>query len=718
MKKAAAFFLMKFSGAILVFLAALLISVAVILVYYPVLDSEFVLDDHAFIVTNPAVKSLRNIPLFFINPASISAKKDWGTIYRPLRTVSFAIDYAIWGLQPYGFHLVNLGFHILNSILVFVLMYLLLRNKILAFFIGLFFSLHPVHSEVVSWVSSRGDVLYLFFFLLSFIMFILSTAPHSRNRNLNCGWLAGSLLTFSAGLMSKEMIITLPLVLLCWLMACQVPLSARQKIMKVAPYFLVLGVYLVLKFWLLENKSAYGFPAGSYWLTILSMTATFSRYLKLLVWPHPLCISYFWLPVSTNVSDGLVVTGLALFAILVSSMIWAFRHNNPFVIFFLCWFLITLVPVSNLLVPINVLMAERFLYLPSIGFIAAVLLPCVTWFQRTRSRAILGIIIGLIVASIMGLTLFSRSVSWQNPRILFEKTIETAPRSSMARIELARLALQELDPELAEHYLAPLLDWYPRYLTPILLMLEVRMQQGRLDEVNVLLQKARNLDPESETMWYHQGLVQRGQGQSDQARTSFQNALDVFPDYTLAWNALGNLAMETENNDLAQHCFKRALILDPDNGSILLNRANLALRTNDTSMARKYLDVARQKAGETPMYLFLSGVLAEKQANPQQALLFWQHSLARGLHDPLVYFNLGTLCLNLGKFRLSALYFEELARAFPAYSRAYNNHALALYHCGRVPEALILLERTLLLAPENNGLMVNFQLMKQTLGEW
>ena len=172
-----------------------------LLVYMNSLGGGFVYDDYAFIVNNPHIKTLSHPGRFFLLKTATSFSGH--SIWRPLRTLSFAFDYHLWGLEPFGYHLTNVLFHIINGVLVYIIILRLGLAWRVALISSCLFLVHPLQTESVSWISSRGDCLFAAFFLLSLYWYMK-------------GRIILSYLSFILSLFSKETALSLPLLLLAY----------------------------------------------------------------------------------------------------------------------------------------------------------------------------------------------------------------------------------------------------------------------------------------------------------------------------------------------------------------------------------------------------------------------------------------------------------------------------------------------------------------------
>ena len=183
-----------------------LIIILTALSYINTLHNSFVYDDNTYVVENRQIRSISNIPKAFISSYPPDAKEQG--LYRPLVTISYIFDYAVWGLNPKGFHLTNLILHILTSIIIYLLALEILKKSWPSLIAALIFALHPVHTEAVTWIVGRAEVMAGLFYFIAFLLYI--KAGESISLETGC-LLAQISLIFCA--FSKEMAITLPILL-------------------------------------------------------------------------------------------------------------------------------------------------------------------------------------------------------------------------------------------------------------------------------------------------------------------------------------------------------------------------------------------------------------------------------------------------------------------------------------------------------------------------
>ena len=332
----------------------LLVTVCLI-VYFNSLYNGFVFDDRGTIVENKYVtKVIEHLPSFFTSSYFKIAELE--ASYRPVATFSYHLLYALFKLDPFGFHLGSLILHVINVILVYYLINLLQKNKMAALVGGLLFACHPVLTEAVNGISFNEDLLATLFYLLSFIFYI-RLKPEVNKFSINAYVL--SLVFYLLGLLSKEMAITLPAIIILYDVIIGQSHSTNGFIQQVIQtlrhrFFLYLGYagvgifYLCLNF-LIITKPTEGqqFTYGSIGERLIYIPYHIFNFIRLAILPFNLSADYvysypknfFELP---NVISVLVVT-----AIVITSLV---AYKKQKVIFFaIWWFFITLSPVYNLI---------------------------------------------------------------------------------------------------------------------------------------------------------------------------------------------------------------------------------------------------------------------------------------------------------------------------------------------------------------------------------
>ena len=344
-----------------------LITVLPVLIYLNSLGNTFVYDDYLTITNNHFIREWRYLSALF-NQKYFAVSNE--LTYRPVVTLSYFVDYAIWQLRPWGYHLTNLIIHTLNVYLVYFTAYLLFKNRITAFISCLLFSIHPIFSEAINAVSYREDLLSASFLLVAFILFIKYN--ESTNRRYFITWYALSLLTYLLAMLSKETAFVLPFLILSYDLIFQKNhiLNFYNRIRRLAAnyagYIAIGGFYLFLRFYLFHNPGeSVRYPGNSVFVNFIMMTKVLGYYVKLLFIPAPLNADYI-VPLTFSPADAAFIISIILLIITAILLVKKCRLSSIWT-FSTIWFFVTLLPVLNI-IPINNIMAERYLYIPGIGF--------------------------------------------------------------------------------------------------------------------------------------------------------------------------------------------------------------------------------------------------------------------------------------------------------------------------------------------------------------
>jgi hypothetical protein len=411
---------------------AVAVAAAALVAYHNALGAGFVLDDYHFILEHREL-GIAAIPRLFWR-AYASGGADF---YRPLTTATFAIDRSIFGLWAPAYHAHNLAWHIAASLLVGALLarvpHIGGRAATLA---ALVFALHPIHTEAVTGVVGRSELMATTFVL----------AGCALQLDGRRAWAA---VAYLLALLSKESGVMLPLLAILLDGQLRPWPAAWRRAWTFAP---ALAIYLLLRVHALAGATLpptaeyfrVATPAEAFWTAV----DVLGRDVRLLVWPHPLAADYSYpaLPLSPGIGSARTLCTVAAIA-LVTTLAIVRRRKPPRLDLGLGWFALAILPVSNLVVHIGVLMAERLLYLPSVGLS---LVAGVGWqwlSERVRPPLATGAALAALV-SLASLTMV-RNVDWQTPLALWRDSVAKQPRSALAHANLALSCLVVGDPSCA-----------------------------------------------------------------------------------------------------------------------------------------------------------------------------------------------------------------------------------------------------------------------------
>jgi len=440
--------------------------------YVNALGGSFVSDDHRDIVDNTLLWAPHRLPELFTTP--LRHKEARKSFIRPITTLTYLIDHRLYGPNPFGFHLENLLWHTAASLLVLVLLRGLWPNEpLMTFGAAALFAAHPVHTEAVSWVSGRPEILAAFWGLLAFLAHLRA----DRGKSKAYLWRIAALAAWLVALGAKEMAATLPLLLLMTDALLGRPSGwwrPGSLATRYGPYIGGALAYVALRWSVFHgvgHPESYqvfvGAPLSVRGPTMLKVGAA---YVGRLLFPVNLNASWD-VPNARGLTDGaLPLLALALIVGLIV-LAWAIRRTATPAAWGILWSGLALLPVSNI-VPIGELGAERFLYFSSLGACVAlawVMMRVARPRKEGSSQAPGNTLAGALMLAV--LVLFSantikRNQDWSNDLVLWEKTVRQSPLSVRAHRNLGLTYQKKGRYAEAEPYLRQTLANFVKVLGP------------------------------------------------------------------------------------------------------------------------------------------------------------------------------------------------------------------------------------------------------------
>lgn len=414
-------------------------------VYLNTLGNDFIWDDFFFILGRPEIQSLDNIGDFFLNGVR--------GLYRPLRTVAYALAWQAFGENPAGWHLVGLVLHGLTTLLFFLIAKHLAGSRA-AIIAALLFAVHPVHTERISFATGAMDLVGIVF-LLGAIYLALRAGLGSGKISLPKMVLM--LVAATVALLSSEEAILLPVYLAAY--AVYRSRQAGKKSLRVdwriiGSTIAVLGCYFILRTNVIGAIGRGEIGSFNEWGTvILAMGQVFLRYFQLLVLPTGLRVEYD-MPLPTTWQEPSVLLGWGLVAALGLLALVLLKEGKLSGLA-LAWMLLALLPFSNI-IPGSELIAERYLYVPSMGYCLLIgLLVAAPGESRivkgkTIQYGLYGAVLILVV--VFGMQTFLRNRLFADDCLLFADTLRHTPTSSHAHNNLAACLSEDGQVKEAEHH--------------------------------------------------------------------------------------------------------------------------------------------------------------------------------------------------------------------------------------------------------------------------
>ncbi|MCA9407155.1 MAG: tetratricopeptide repeat protein [Candidatus Omnitrophica bacterium] len=550
------------------FSPSLLFIVVVFLIYSHILHSPFQFDDVWFIVDNYTIRDIKNLPLIWE-----------GVLAYPTRFITFftfALNYHFHQLDVFGYHLTNVLIHLLNGGLVYWLVQQLcaatvtLKNKKeegVALVSALIFLVHPVQTQAVTFITQRFACLAALFYLLSLCFYIKGRSLSSKNIH----YFVGAGLAAFLGMLSKEMTLTLPLMILLIEYCFFKP--QKFKRFKSQYLFLLIGFGLIVPYFYSFKLSAVFAPKLSlshlgdqltpytYALTQVRVLVT---YLRLLFWPVNQNLDYDY-PMSTTWADVQVIGSML---ILITLLLAGFKikEKEPLISFGIFWFFLTL---SINFLPRQNVIAEHNLYLPSVGFALAVSAGVFTWTTKKQNLQI--VLTGLIL--LLGMTTIKRNFIWQTEVKLWEDTVKKSPGKYTVYQNLAQAYINADELDRAQITLAKALQINPNFELAYNDRGNIFLKLGLLKEAIGDFDKAIAIDPHLHQAYNNRAICYQRQKMYDHALQDYNQAIQIVPHYAQAYNNRGSLYLLRKEFLKAKSDFEKSIELTPHDSKPYLNLA-------------------------------------------------------------------------------------------------------------------------------------------------
>jgi len=615
-----------------------------LLVYANTLANGFVYDDISIVQTNPYITDWRQIPWLFTK-GYWSHKFGGSGNYRPLTIITFTVEYALWGLAPLGYHLINVLLHAANVALLFGLLRCYCVAPGIAGVAALVFAVHPVHTEAVANVVGRSELLGMLFGGLMWWAWVAARRA-KRHRIKVWVWRGAAALAYLAALLSKENMVTLPAAL--WLAEVLVArrrcflhgaLTARLRCLwQVTAPFWVLAASLVPYFWLrsLAGEGTAQMPgvgivtlAGyTLWQRAIIMLEVGLIWYRLLFVGYPLRPQYDGtnIPVIPDWNEWKLV-GLLLHAGLVAAL-WLAWRRVPLVAFDLGFWFITLSVVSNVPIPLGMLVGERWLYVPSVGY--AIALGYAVWlvwshalWLEARLKARMGasrhwhlraevtrLCLLLVVASLVGSYVYrtaQRNLDWRDNYTLFSRFIETDPQHPIGYVNVGD-ALVRYQPQQARAFYEQALRVEPRSISANIMLTTLDIEDNAFEPARARLERMLVREPPYLVLPSNEwGLthalyarVLAALGEREAAMSEVQTALRYAPEAPQPLFVVGETLVTIGEREAALEVYRRLVRLLPLAAGPRARLGILLLEAGDATAAEHELRLAAELAPDEP----------------------------------------------------------------------------------------------------------------------
>ncbi|MFA6316696.1 MAG: tetratricopeptide repeat protein [Elusimicrobiota bacterium] len=590
-------------------------AVAAFCAFLPVLSAGFLdWDDNIVLTENPAFRGLGvgRIRWMFTNMV--------GGHYQPLTWFSYALDHAVWGMDPFGYHLTNLALHALTAVLVFFLARRLIAAalegssgwplELGALLASLLFAVHPLRVEPVAWVTSRRDILSSFLYIAAVLAWLRAVSGPEARR----GWLGASLGLHVLALLAKVTAMTLPLALL---VLDVYPLrrlgsdprqrprpAARSVLMEKVPFLLASLLAVIVGF--AGRVWAVRIDPPAEWSLLKGMaTAVYGLafYPLKTLWPTGLAPLYELPSPFDPFRPGFIASAAAVLA--ASAALWRWRSKMPGLAAAAVFYLVVVFPMAGLVPPGVHLVADRYAYVSCMGF-AVLAGGALTAFLmrrpgRGQARALAAACV--LVLAVLGRLSWAQSQCWRDPETLWWSVLAKDQGSSIGHNNLAvSFAMQGRRADAVEHFrkahaLRPMnRDYRERLMLGLYNLGSSELEQGRPGEALPAFEEAASLGAGSADLYVNFGLALARTGRLPEACRRFSQALRLDPGSALAEFNWGNALSDLGRHDEAALRYQLALDKAPGLVEARFNLANTLARQGRLMEALEHYERVRVKA--------------------------------------------------------------------------------------------------------------------------
>lgn len=472
----------------------LLIILVGLITYVNIYSNDFLWDDEFLIQKNLFIRSFKYVPDIFQTPSGGGVGR-LDNFYRPMQQIAYTFVFQIAGLVTWPFHLLNHLLHIINAVLIFLLLNKIFNKIYLSLFTSLLWVSHPIQTEAVTYMSGTADPLSLFFALTSFLFYI--SFKEKKNKKLNLTFYFLSILFFILSLLSKETMVIFPGILFLYdFIKSKDKFNIRNYYSLIA-FALISIFYFILRLTILNFGSTLNLYQESnvytenLYVRILTFLASLISYYSFLIFPVNLHMERDF-PFFTNFFSGLILFSLLIFLILFYLSYKSYRGDKIF-FFSVFWFFICFIPMSGI-IPINSLLLEHWLYIPSIGFFMILSYVLLKLFEKKElKKYAIGILILLLVLSVS--LSFQRNKDWSDPITFYNNILKYEPGTPRLFNNLGMAYADKGELELAEENYKQSILLYDFYPQPHYNLARIYLLQNKTESALIHLNKSLEINP-------------------------------------------------------------------------------------------------------------------------------------------------------------------------------------------------------------------------------
>uniref|UniRef100_A0A8C3J8T7 dolichyl-phosphate-mannose--protein mannosyltransferase n=2 Tax=Calidris pygmaea TaxID=425635 RepID=A0A8C3J8T7_9CHAR len=688
-------------------------------------DGDFVFDDSEAIINNKDLRA--ETPL-----GDLWHHDFWGSklssntshkSYRPLTVLTFRINYLFaGGFYPVGFHVINIILHCTISVLMVDVFSILLgglqfsnkgrrlnlapKTSLLA---ALLFAVHPVHTECVAGIVGRADLLCALFFLLSFLGYCKAFRENKEGHHFSIFWVLVSVILGAVAMLCKEQGITilgLNAVFDALVINKLNVLELIQKLLHKDKSLENIGLLrkgLLFRITLLMSGGASilyirwrimgtGPPAftevdnpASFADSLFVRAINYNYYYSLNAWlllcPWWLCFDWSMgcIPLIKSVSDWRIIALAALWFCLIGLICQALcskdSHKRRILTLGLGFLIIPFLPASNLFFRVGFVIAERVIYLPSIGYCILFTYGFSLLSKQAKKKKILAVaVLGILVINVMRCAL--RSSQWRSEEQLFRSALSVCPLNAKVHYNVGKNLADKGNQSAAIKYYREAVRLNPKYVHAMNNLGNILKERNELQEAEELLSLAVQIQPDFAAAWMNLGIVQNSLRRFEEAEQSYWTAIKHRKKYPDCYYNLGRLYADLNRHIDALNAWRNATVLKPEHSLAWNNMIILLDNTGNLAQAEA---VGREALGLIPndhsLMFSLANVLGKSQKYKESEALFLK-AIKANPNAASYHGNLAVLYHRWGNLDLAKKHYEVSLKLDPTAPGTKENYNL------------------------------------------
>lgn len=624
-------------------LVCLFLIISTLFVYWQVSKYDFVaFDDDVHVYENLDLQ--RGITFENIKWAFTTTSPDF---WHPVTWLTHMLGYELYGLNPGKHHLINLFIHIVNTLLLFLFFYRSTRSTWRSAFVAALFALHPLHVESVAWITERKDVLSAFFMFVTLLIY----TSYAKKPDIFKYLLV--LFTYSLGLMSKALIVTLPFLLILldyWPLGRldfgQSKDTEKLNIKKVSPGRLLLekvpllvlsAIVMGIIFSQKDGAPFIPLETAPVSLRISNALVSYVTYIIKMIWPGGLAVLYPY-PDSLPLWQ---VAGSLILLLMISIQAFRWRLSHPYLVTGWFWYMGTFVPVIGLVqFGLWAAISDRHTYVPLTGIFIMLAWGIPQIFGKGNLKKDIIRSSSFIVLILLMICTKLQVSHWRNSITLFKHTLEVTSNNYVIHNNYGRAIL---------------------------------FQDGREDEAMSHFKKALVINPRSEYAHSNIGILLAREGKLEEAITQFSKALSIQPDDDQTQFNLGLALSQQGKTDEAIEHYEEALRINPSNIKVLNNLGMTLQSQGRIDEAIKHYEEALKINPKDENAHNNLGLVLQSQGLIEEAVKHYREALGINPGNEKVHNNLAVALTYGGYFTEAVKHFREALKINPNYTEAKNN---------------------------------------------